>query len=216
MVRFTSHNPPHLVPSKIAIEISLTYSISKSRHPFLPLIVILLVLARAYICCTSTEMIFLSRVLVQLKEVRGSTTSIAKWAESMRRHSPMKPMTDGSTNSSSPLQDVVVFDGGSFTFRLPFTWTSCVVVYRYQYYYDPKLVPRPVPFSYCVCILLLCSMQHWKLGMSLRTRLHKCMVAAQTVFPPRKILSVGKTDICIYLVRYYIMYNSQQCSTMKL
>ena len=56
------------------------------------------------ICLTyvdSTEMIFMSSDLVMVNVEWGTETSIMEEADSMRRHSPTNPITDGSTSSTS-------------------------------------------------------------------------------------------------------------------
>ena len=49
----------------------------------------------------STEMIFISRDLVMVNVEWGTGSSIMEEADSMRRHSPTNPITDGSTSSTS-------------------------------------------------------------------------------------------------------------------
>ena len=63
----------------------------------------------------SIEIILKSRVLVTVNVEWGIDTSRMVGADSIRRHSPMKPIADGST---SPF--TLFLGGGNFTFRLPF------------------------------------------------------------------------------------------------
>ena len=70
----------------------------------------------------STEItFFMSRLLVMMNEEWGTEISRMEATDSTTRHSPTKPITDGSTNSSDPF--VVMLEGDSFTLRLPRTRT---------------------------------------------------------------------------------------------
>ena len=71
----------------------------------------------------STEIILRSRVFITMNVEWVTETSRMEEVDSMRRHSPMKPSTIGSTSSTSPFS--LDSNGGNFTFRLPFTWTTC-------------------------------------------------------------------------------------------
>ena len=73
---------------------------------------------------------FMSRVLVTVNEECGMEISRMEAIDSMTRHSPTKPSTDGSTNSIS--LELVVLDGESCTFRLPHTWTIWNGKYKAQ------------------------------------------------------------------------------------
>ena len=56
-----------------------------------------------------------------MNEEWGTEISRMEATDSTTRHLPMKPITDGSTNSSDPF--VVMLEGDSFTLRLPRTRT---------------------------------------------------------------------------------------------
>ena len=70
----------------------------------------------------STDIGWKSRVTVEVNVEWGMEISRMEEDDLMRRQSPMKPTTVGSTTSTS----WSFFNGGIFTFRLPLTWTSYI------------------------------------------------------------------------------------------